>query len=155
MHLVIGFPGFLFFIGGAQLEFSTEEHANSVARAMVNAVLAMAGAGIFDIIFDRLTGSGFRLTALVSAQLAGLVAVCAGANVFEGWAAFLVGMIAAASQLMWAKLLVRLRVDDAVDAVSVHLGAGIWGIIARPLLERQTGVMYIAVGARLPGLLLP
>jgi len=117
---------------------------------MVNTVLAMAGGGIFASLFDFLGGDGWPLPVMVNGQLAGAVAVCAGANVFKPWAALLVGIVAGATMVAWSRLLVRWRIDDAVDAVGVHLGAGAWGVIARPLLARQTGVMYSAVGVLLP-----
>lgn len=36
-------------------------------------------------------------------------------------------------------MLSKLGVDDAIDAVGVHLGAGIWGVIAVPFFNFNTG----------------
>jgi len=39
----------------------------------------------------------------------------------------------------WSSMLSKLGVDDAIDAVGVHLGAGIWGVIAVPFFNFNTG----------------
>lgn len=71
--------------------------------------------------------------------IAGMVAVTAGAHAIGPGAALLIGLIG--SLIMYAadRLLYRLRIDDAVGAVPVHLASGIWGTLAVALfadLER-------------------
>ena len=39
-------------------------------------------------------------------------------------------------------LVLKLRVDDPLDAVAVHLCGGLWGVVATPLLAREDGIMY-------------
>src|SRR5262249_47867162 len=62
--------------------------------------------------------------------LAGLVAICAGGHAFGTGQALIVGAIAALIMLAADGLLARRRLDDAVGAIPVHLGAGVWGTIA-------------------------
>ncbi len=50
------------------------------------------------------------------------------------------GVIAGVACSCWSKLLVRLGIDDPVDAVAVHLGGGLWGALARALFETDGGV---------------
>ena len=38
--------------------------------------------------------------------------------------------------------MLKLRVDDPLDAVAVHLCGGLWGVVATPLLAREDGIMY-------------
>ena len=48
-------------------------------------------------------------------------------------------MIGGIAFYSWSFLLHKLGVDDAIDAVGVHLGAGLWGVIAKPLFMTRGG----------------
>lgn len=52
----------------------------------------------------------------------------------EPWAAMLIGAIAGVLYLGGSNLLIKFRLDDAVDAIPVHMVNGIWGLIAVGLL---------------------
>ena len=39
-------------------------------------------------------------------------------------------------------LVLKLRVDDPLDAVAVHLCGGLWGVVATPLFAREDGIIY-------------
>lgn len=67
--------------------------------------------------------------------LTGLVAITAGCATVETWAAVVIGIFAGIFYLMGSKLLVRLRIDDAVDAIPVHMVGGAWGVIATGLFS--------------------
>ena len=51
-------------------------------------------------------------------------------TVVEPWAAVVIGAIAGLLYILGTRLLVNLRLDDAVDAIPVHMLNGIWGLIA-------------------------
>ena len=51
-------------------------------------------------------------------------------TVVEPWAAVLIGAIAGLLYIFGTWFLVELRLDDAVDAIPVHMLNGIWGLIA-------------------------
>ena len=53
--------------------------------------------------------------------LTGLVAITARCASVESWAAVFIGFVAGWVYLIGSKFLVWLRIDDAVDAVPVHL----------------------------------
>ena len=75
---------------------------------------------------------------LMNGTLAGLVAVTAGANAFTPFLAFLVGGVGAGAMIATDILLLRLRIDDAVGAIPVHLAGGIWGTLAVGLFADPT-----------------
>jgi ammonium transporter, Amt family len=68
--------------------------------------------------------------------LTGLVAITAGCASVDTWAAVLIGVVAGWVYMFASKLLVRLRIDDAVDAIPVHMFGGAWGVIAAGLLSK-------------------
>ena len=95
---------------------------------------------------------------IMNGSLAGLVAVTASANLVEPLEAALVGGVGAVVMLAVTIVLERGRVDDAVGAVPVHLGAGVWGTMAVALLGdldsfptasnriEQLGIQVLGVG---------
>jgi Amt family ammonium transporter len=70
--------------------------------------------------------------------LTGLVAITAGCATVDTWAAVVIGIFAGAFYLMGSRLLVRFRIDDAVDAIPVHMVGGMWGVIATGLFSNPT-----------------
>jgi Amt family ammonium transporter len=72
----------------------------------------------------------FDVSYALNGCLSGLVGVTAGCALIEPWAALVIGSVSGILYLLASKLLIRLRIDDAVDAIPVHLCNGIWGVIA-------------------------
>lgn len=68
--------------------------------------------------------------------LTGLVAITAGCATVETWAAVVIGSFAGFFYLVASRLLVRLRIDDAVDAIPVHMVGGAWGVLATGLFSK-------------------
>ena len=46
------------------------------------------------------------------------VALCAGCNVVHPYAAFVIGIIAGIAYVAWSTLVVKLKIDDPLDAVA-------------------------------------
>jgi Amt family ammonium transporter len=71
------------------------------------------------------------LAMLLNGALAGLVAITAGADQFSPMNAVIVGGIGGLIVVASVVLLdVKLKIDDPVGAISVHLVCGIWGTVA-------------------------
>lgn len=77
--------------------------------------------------------------------LTGLVAITAGCATVETWAAVVIGVTAGWFYLMASALLVKLRIDDAVDAIPVHMVGGAWGVISTGLFSTPE-LTYAAFG---------
>lgn len=75
--------------------------------------------------------------------LSGLVASAASCGTVEGWSAVIVGFVAGCLYLLSSRLLIRLRIDDVVDAIPVHLVAGTWGVIATGLFSSPRALQAI------------
>lgn len=106
------------------------------ATAAANTALAGAAGGITALftnlyIVERSTGEPhFSIQHAMNGSLSGLVAITSGCGVVEPWAAIVIGMIAGWIYLYASSMLIRLRIDDAVDAIPVHMFNGIWGVLA-------------------------
>merc|ERR1712039_1009353 len=87
----------------------------------------------------------YDLTMAMNGALGGLVAVTAGCSVVEPWAAFIIGVIGGVVYLFGSKLLIKFKIDDAVDAIPVHFCNGMWGVIATGLFASPR-LMAISYG---------
>ncbi len=74
---------------------------------------------------------------LVSGGLAGLVAITACANSVSVRSSAFIGAIAGILVMLGKALLEKRKIDDAVDAVPVHLIAGIWGTLCVALFGEK------------------
>lgn len=133
--------GWYGFNPGSTFGASTTDLGQVAARVAVNTTLA-ACAGALSAMFTstwmdyRVSGlHTYDLAYIMNGLLTGLVAITAGCASVEGWAAVVIGIIAGWVYLLGSKLLIKLRIDDAVDAIPVHLFGGLWGLIATGLFS--------------------
>ena len=73
--------------------------------------------------------------------------------VVEPWSAIIIGFFAGCVYLLVSKLLIILRLDDAVDAIPVHLGGGVLGMIGVGLFASPKRLEAIFGNSDHPGLL--
>lgn len=129
--------GWFGFNPGSALLLSGNPHVGEVAaHAAVSTALSGASGGIVALftnfwLEERRTGEPhFSLVMAMNGSLSGLVAVTAGCAVVEPWAAIFTGAVSGWIYIWGSSFLIRLRIDDAVDAIPVHMFNGIWGMIA-------------------------
>lgn len=118
-------------------------------HAVVNTVLSMASATLATVIFDWVFNEGVNdIFETCNGLLGGLVAVTAGCAFMSNWAALVCGIISSILTKKSAELMLRLRIDDPLDAFSVHGANGIFatlwvGLVARPdLIEQHYAYEY-------------
>ena len=122
--------GWFGFNGGSVGSISTKEAADTVALTIMNTNTAgLAGAIVVGILLYLRYGK-LDITMILNGALGGLVAVTAGADVFNIYTPILVGAIGGLLVVIAVPLFDKLRLDDPVGALSVHLINGIWGTLA-------------------------
>ena len=118
--------GWLGFNGGSALAFN-----NNTGLIIVNTIIAAASAGTVSCVTFV---SGIKRPGIseliLNGTIAGLVSITAVCHAVTTPQAALIGALGAVVYRGSAWLLYKCRVDDAVGAVPVHLGAGIWGTLA-------------------------
>ncbi|MFZ2752965.1 MAG: hypothetical protein WAZ48_05905, partial [Lysobacteraceae bacterium] len=77
------------------------------------------------------------MSAVLNGALGGLVAVTAGAKYMDPGFAILTSLIGGAIAVVGPAMLQRMKIDDVVDAVSVHGFCGLWGTIATGMFMRD------------------
>jgi Amt family ammonium transporter len=124
----------------------TGEAAVDVARCAVTTTLSAAAGGIGAMVLNYSLYKVWDLVAVCNGCLAGLVSITAGAYVLQPWAAILAGLVG--SVVLWAssKLLLKLKIDDPLEAFPVHGACGAWGVIAVGLFADQ-GLIGSYMGA--------
>ena len=120
--LWIGWVGF----NGGSTFFITEQVAGNISRTFLSgAAGALVALGVSWFFRQRP-----EVDLLMKGSLAGLVAVTASCHVVNEVSAVAIGGIGGLVMLGMDRLLELFRIDDAVGAVPVHLGGGIWGTLA-------------------------
>jgi len=119
-----------------------------IAVAVVNSTLSGSAAGIVAlftnlIVQERMTGEPmYKLSAAMNGCLTGLVAITGSCGIVEPWAAIVIGIVAGWVFLFSSHLLVKYCIDDAVDAIPVHLAGGAWGVVATGLFASPRGLKH-------------
>lgn len=128
--------GWYGFNPGSTLSISPAGYGDIAALCAVTTTLAAATGAVSALFTDTIVGLltdgevEYDLTMAMNGCLSGLVGITANCSVVAPWGAFLIGMIAGWVYVGSSKLLVKLKVDDAVDAIPVHGFNGIWGCLA-------------------------
>ena len=123
--------GWLGFNGGSTLELNEQ-----VPGIIVNTVLAGVAGMITSGIISWQQHKIPEVEMLINGSLAGLVAITANCNVVNTGESVIIGSIGAAVTILVSYRLRRWRIDDAVDAIAVHAGAGVWGTLAVALFSK-------------------
>lgn len=122
-------PGSTLMISSAEVgDVAALVAVNTTLSACAGAVSAMFTSTFFD--WSRTGVATYDLGYTMNGCLTGLVAITAGCATVEPWAGVVIGITAGWFYLLASKLLVKLRIDDAVDAIPVHMVGGAWGVIA-------------------------
>ncbi len=118
--------GWFGFNGGSVLSADPE----LTSLTLVTTCLAAAAGGVSSAIFSNILYKNFDLTMFMNGVLGGLVGITAGADQMAPMDAVLIGTIAGVIIVLGVAFIDKLRLDDPVGAVAVHLICGIWGTLA-------------------------
>jgi ammonium transporter, Amt family len=125
---IIGFG----FNSGSALLLPIKQKGLVGANSAVATALSAAAGGISAlvtnlVIAERKTGEyRFIMFVATNGVLSGLVAVTSGCCVLEPWAAIVTGTIAGWNYLWSSSMLEWLKVDDAVNAIPVHMVSAVY-----------------------------
>ena len=122
--------GWFGFNGGSAFNISSVDNANSVALIILNTNTAGLAGAIIAAIIVYLQYKKLDITMILNGALGGLVAITAGAHVVGLWEPIVIGAIGGALVVYAVPMFDKLKIDDPVGALSVHLVNGIWGTIA-------------------------
>jgi len=120
--------GWFGFNGGSVLAITSDPEL--VAKVIVNTNTAGLVGAIVAAIIVYIQYRKLDITMILNGALGGLVAITAGADVFDLKAPIIIGAIGGALVVFAVPIFDRFKIDDPVGALSVHLVNGIWGTVA-------------------------
>ena len=143
--------GWFGFNGGSVLSAD----AGSVSLVLVTTSLAAAAGAMSAFFTSYAFFKSYDITMVLNGILAGLVGITAGADLMSPGDAIWIGLIAGILIVLAVMALDKLRLDDPVGAIAVHLVCGIWGTLAVGIFGAKAGfsqlghqaVGILAVGA--------
>jgi len=144
--------GWFGFNGGSQLALGSVADASSMARIFANTNLAAASGVMVAMIIGQVMYKKVDLTFVLNGALGGLVSITAEPLAPSFLAAVLIGGVGGALVVFAVPMLDKLKIDDVVGAIPVHLICGIWGTIAVPFTNSDANfgtqiIGIIAIGA--------
>ena len=107
---------------------------------LVTTSLAAAAGGISAFLTSTLMYKNYDLTMFLNGILGGLVGITAGADLMSPNEAVIIGLIAGVVIVLGVALIDKLKLDDPVGAVAVHLICGIWGTLAVGIFGAMAGI---------------
>ena len=118
--------GWFGFNGGSVL--SADPELTSIT--LVTTCLAAAAGGVVAVLASTIMYKNLDLTMFLNGILGGLVGITAGADQMSPMDAILIGAVAGVLIVFAVSLIDKLKLDDPVGAIAVHLVCGIWGTLA-------------------------
>ena len=134
--------GWFGFNGASQLAMGTINDADSVAKIFVNTNMAAAAGVVIAVIYMQLRYSKIDVTMALNGALAGLVAITAEPLTPSVPVAMLVGGLGSLLAMLTVPLLDKLKIDDVVGAIPVHLVAGIFGTLAVAFTNNDESITF-------------
>ncbi len=117
--------GWFGFNGGSTLAMNEQ-----VTPILVNTAVAGSTGMMATLLVGWFIWRRAEIRLVINGLLAGLVAITANCHAVTTLAAVIIGAVGGLVMLAADEALERLRIDDAVGAIPVHLAAGIWGTLA-------------------------
>lgn len=144
--------GWFGFNGGSVGSISSVESANAVAKTIMNTNTAGLSGAILAGILMYARYKLFDITMILNGALGALVAITAAPHLYTIYEPILIGGIGGVLVVLAVPLFDKIKLDDPVGALSVHLVNGIWGTLAVGIfidevsfLAQLKGVVVIGV----------
>ena len=143
--------GWFGFNGGSQLALGSKEDIDGIASVIASTNMAACAGGLMAACLTQLIYKKVDLTMVLNGTLAGLVSCTAGPDLGIN-VALVEGLIGGALVVFAVPFFDKLRIDDPVGALSVHLVAGIWGTLAVGIFNPEVAILsqikgIVVVGA--------
>ena len=104
------------------------------------------GGMIAAMIMVQILHKKVDVTMALNGALAGLVSITAGPATPSLGAAVLIGAVGGILVVLAVPFFDKLKIDDVVGALSVHLVGGIWGTLAVPITDSEASFTVQLIG---------
>ena len=112
---------------------STVNASVSIGRIALNTHLAACSGAVAYMLYALIRGKAILLKTTINASLGGLVGITAGCATMSPLFAVITGLTAGLIVSVMPSFMEKLKLDDVVDAVTVHGFCWAWGTVAAGL----------------------
>ena len=131
---LVALGGFILWLAWFGFNAGSTVQANlDVGRIAMNTHLAACASAVTYMLYALMRGKAVLIRSSINASLGGLVAITAGCATMSPVFAISTGIVAGLLVSTVPSLIERLKLDDVVDAVTVHGVCGAWGTLAAGL----------------------
>ena len=138
--------GWFGFNGGSALALGVAGSAIEQGTVYINTNLAACGGMVASMIAVQIMYKKTDVTMALNGALAGLVSITAGPAAPSPGAAVLIGAVGGILVVFAVPFFDKLKIDDVVGALSVHLVGGIWGTLAVPICDEGASFITQFIG---------
>jgi Amt family ammonium transporter len=128
--------GWFGFNGGSVLSADP----GTVSRVFVTTSLAASAGAIGALLTSYIKFKTYDITMVLNGILAGLVGITAGADKMGALDSVYIGAIGGALVVLAVIAFDKIKIDDPVGAIAVHLCGGIWGTLAVGIFGELAGL---------------
>jgi Amt family ammonium transporter len=140
LGMFILWMGWFGFNGGSQLALGSKEDIDGIAMVIVDTNMAAAAGAVTAAIVTQMLYGKVDITMVLNGALAGLVSVTAGPDLGV-MVSVIDGIVGGILVVFAVSFFDKLRIDDPVGALSVHLVAGIWGTLAVGIFNADVSLL--------------
>jgi Amt family ammonium transporter len=144
--------GWFGFNGGTELAID-----EAVPHIIITTALSASFGTVAATIWSWIRTSKPDLTLIINGMLGGLVGITAGCNVVPLWASAVIGVLCGVLVIESVMFFDRIKIDDPVGAISVHLVCGVTGTLLTGVFMADKGLIasgsFHQLGVQLQGVL--
>ncbi|NQY25449.1 MAG: ammonium transporter [Campylobacteraceae bacterium] len=134
--------GWFGFNGGSVGSISSKESADAVALTIMNTNTAGLAGALMVAIIMYIKYKKLDITMILNGALGGLVSITAGPDLYDIYTPILIGAIGGCIVVIGVSMFDKLKIDDPVGALSVHLLNGIWGTVAVAIFASSNTISF-------------
>ncbi len=138
--------GWFGFNGASQLAMGSIGDVSDISRIFANTNMAAAAGVVVAVVLTQILYKKVDVTMALNGALAGLVAITAEPLAPSVWVSVFVGGVGGVIVVFAVPMLDKLKIDDVVGAIPVHLLAGIWGTLIVPLSNSDASYVTQLIG---------
>jgi Amt family ammonium transporter len=137
--------GWFGFNGGSVLAMGTKGDIDAISLVVADTNMGAAAGAFTAALLTQFIYKKVDLTMVLNGALGGLVAVTAGPDLGMV-VSFIDGVVAGILIIIAVPMFDKLKLDDPVGALSVHLVNGIWGTLAVGIFNPEVTIMAQVMG---------
>ncbi|KAK0393309.1 hypothetical protein QR680_000145 [Steinernema hermaphroditum] len=118
------------------------------ARAAVATIMSSVGGGATAIVISFVKTKKLQVNHLINGLLASIVSITALCGVARPWHALVIGSVSAMLSIAVLPLLEKLKIDDPVGIVPIHMTSSIWGMFAVGIFAEEDAMLTATKGKR-------